>query len=380
MNRTSVILMIIAAVLSVVLGTMVYNSFIKEKTPSEIFHKEASGVVLVLNEYYYTATLPNGRVIYFSGMDENGDMKDFTFEYDELKKTQSYGTAFFIDDNGTMMTNRHIVDPYINKANVETCVTTFIDGATIFVENAKMEIENEYVQIQRRIENNTRWVWDSFLMEYRKYEDPENYYLQQRQRQLEKDYSDAENTLRELKRINVNRINIESHCEVSIAYNNTYVTSPSDFKQCVVKRVSKDEDVDLALICLKDKRTPQGAYIFHTPKSENNLFGPKKTDREKLQLNQQLILIGYNHGVQLAATTEGIKAQLTTGNVTQEPDDERVMYSIPLLQGSSGSPVVNAYGELVAVNFAGVLNSQSFNFGVPLNRINEFLKQGDYAH
>ncbi len=380
MNRTSVILIIIIAALSAVLGTMVYNSFIKEKSPSEIFREEASGVVLVLNEYYYTATLPNGRVIYFSGMDEDGDMKDLTFEYDNLKKTQGFGTAFFVDGNGTMLTNRHVVDPYIKKEDVTTCVAALIDGVAILVEEAQYAMSSEYDQLQQRIDANKELVWDSFWMQYRVTESPENNYLRQQQEQLRIEYANAEETLRELRRIDVNRINIESHCEVSIAYNDTYVTRPEDFKPCIVKRVSKDEDVDLALICLKDKRTPANTYIFHTPKNENNVFGPKQKDREKLELNQPLILIGYNHGVQLAATSEGIKAQLTTGNVTQEPDDERVMYSIPLLQGSSGSPVVNAYGELVAVNFAGVLNSQSFNFGVPLNRINEFLKQGDYAH
>ena len=79
--------------------------------------------------------------------------------------------------------------------------------------------------------------------------------------------------------------------------------------------------------------------------------------------------------MQLAATQEGIKAQLTTGAVSQEPDGQRVMYTIPMLQGSSGSPVLNTYGELVAVNFAGMMGTQSFNFGVPLQRIKEFLRQ-----
>ncbi len=42
------------------------------------------------------------------------------------------------------------------------------------------------------------------------------------------------------------------------------------------------------------------------------------------------------------------------------------MYSIPALQGSSGSPVINQYGELVAINFAGINSTQGFNYRIEL--------------
>ncbi len=84
-------------------------------------------------------------------------------------------------------------------------------------------------------------------------------------------------------------------------------------------------------------------------------------------------MIGYNAGIQLANTSQGIKAQLTRGNVSQEPDDNRLLYTIPTLSGSSGSPVVDEYGNLVAVNFAKVSDTQNFNFGIVAKRIKEFL-------
>lgn len=49
------------------------------------------------------------------------------------------------------------------------------------------------------------------------------------------------------------------------------------------------------------------------------------------------------------------------------------MYSIPALQGSSGSPVVNQYGELVAINFAGINGTQSFNYGIRVERLREIV-------
>lgn len=49
------------------------------------------------------------------------------------------------------------------------------------------------------------------------------------------------------------------------------------------------------------------------------------------------------------------------------------MYSIPALQGSSGSPVVNQYGELVAINFAGINGTQGFNYGIRVERLREIV-------
>ncbi len=351
------------------------TSCLKEKTPSEIYKTQASGVVLVLNQYYYTATLPDGSVIYFSGMDEDGNWKAIAFELDELTKSVGFGTAFFVDDNGTLLTNRHVVDPYIKKEDVEKCVKNLIASLQYVTEFEKASMAEEYQELQKRIDDNVSYEWNYLFERLDIKESPENDELRRRQQELSQKFDEAEEYLNELKRIDVNRLVIETHSEISIAYHDTYVSKPEDFKSCVVVRTSQEADVDLALIRLKDKTTPAKAFVFSPPKDDGNWFGPGLKERETLQLNDQLVLIGYNHGVQLAATKEGIKAQLTTGNVSQEPDGERVMYTIPILQGSSGSPVVNKYGELVAVNFASVDGSQSFNFGVPLRRVKYFLEK-----
>ena len=107
------------------------------------------------------------------------------------------------------------------------------------------------------------------------------------------------------------------------------------------------------------------------------LFGEtpmEETDADDLKMDQQLYMIGYNAGLALANTQKGISVQMTSGRITQTPDGERVTYSIPTVQGSSGSPVVNENGHVVAVNFAKLVGSDNFNFGIPLESIREFLK------
>ena len=65
---------------------------------------------------------------------------------------------------------------------------------------------------------------------------------------------------------------------------------------------------------------------------------------------------------------------MTSGKVTQTPDGDRLLYSIPTVQGSSGSPIINEDGNVVAVNFAKLAGSDNFNFGIPLERIRNFLR------
>lgn len=149
---------------------------------------------------------------------------------------------------------------------------------------------------------------------------------------------------------------INAHAmDIGIAYDDTYVTSLQDFMGCIVLKSSKDDGVDLAVIQLKDKRTPD-----HIRK----LFGLSDHSGNGRMIrvpaiNDNVYMIGFNEGLELALTRNGIKAQLTTtGKITREPDEDRMLYSVPALPGSSGSPVIDRYGNLVAVNVANVPDSQ----------------------
>ena len=102
-----------------------------------------------------------------------------------------------------------------------------------------------------------------------------------------------------------------------------------------------------------------------------SLFAP--TDKDELQTEQKLYMIGFNAGFTLSNTSQGIKAQITSGTISQKPDNDKIMYTIPSLPGSSGSPVVNEYGKLVAVNFAGMTGTQSFNYGIQSKRVLQFV-------
>lgn len=67
---------------------------------------------------------------------------------------------------------------------------------------------------------------------------------------------------------------------------------------------------------------------------------------------------------------------IQTGSISQE-SSAHLMYSIPALHGSSGSPVINMASELVAVNYAGLSTTQSFTYGVYVRHLRELMDELD---
>lgn len=352
-----------------------------DKSPQDLFEDSKSGVVLILNEYYYTLTLPNGNTMYFTGLDSDGSLENLTFDKKEIlgKRQAMTGTGFFVDDNGTIMTNRHVAQPQIDKTAVKNSYNNMVAYIKAYYTEQMAQLSQAYdaLEDQKSLCYNMDYYGNSY---------PDEAKIQQiaaKQSEIENQYRELGSARERLNdNISLDEISISADCVVGIAYNNTYVSSESDFidkNPCVVLKVSDKDAVDLALLQLKSHKTPEGAHVFGIDDKNGSGLGEKisklfdKNNTETLQIDQQLYMIGYNAGPQLANTRRGIQVQMTSGKVTQLPDGERVLYSIPTVQGSSGSPVVDADGRLVAVNFAKLVGSDNFNFGIPLERVKEFM-------
>lgn len=352
-----------------------------EKSPQDLFNESKSGVVMILNEYYYTLTLPDGSTIYFTGLDSNGELENLAFELKDLngKRQAMTGTGFFIDGHGTIMTNRHVAQPHIDKAAVKNSYNQMISYIKAYYTAQMSEMSEAYQALEAQ--KSECYYTDYYGNSYADEEKLRN--IANQQSELENNFNTLNSARESLNdNISLDELKIAAVCEIGIAYNDTYVTSDKDFLEknpCVVVRVSDKENVDLAIVQLKNKTTPDGAHIFSTDGSVDESFADKmkgmfeKKSGGVLQIDQQLYMIGYNAGPTLANTRQGVQVQMTSGKVTQLPDGERVLYSIPTVQGSSGSPVVDSRGALVAVNFAKLVGSDNFNFGIPLNKVKAFM-------
>lgn len=329
-----------------------------KKNEKEIEETCSTGVVLIQNQSYYEITLSNGGVFYFSNLNDNEELVNFTAEKDSIKVITSYGTGFFISPEGEIATNYHVVSNTISDKEVNKSVNKILNNLKKILSNLYTVYQNKLQQVQAAY-NYANMSPEVSYAEFYKIRDIRNELIQEMKKCMQY-YNSIDG---------INDIEVTYHNEVSIAYNNTFVTNTKDFLPCVVTK--SDPEHDLAIIQLKNKKTPEDKYIFKIEEDplENYTLVEKYIKPDK---NGRLYTLSFNLGPTLALTQEGIKSQFNSGNISQKTSD-RLMYSIPTLPGSSGSPVINEEGQLVAINFAGLNGTQSFNYGIRVKHLQKLI-------
>ena len=356
-----------------------------KKTPEQLFDECASGVVLIYCESYHSITLPTGQTMYMTGLEENGDAVNVTTDEELIKRNcnRMFGTGFFIDSKGDIMTNRHVVNVAMDEFEAqEKIVASLRRERQTYIDSMEMA-RRAYAELEEK--KKECYSQDFFGNVY-----VSNQELLQKINIVMANVEERFNGWRYLcdfisANANPRAIKVKTYSKLGIAYNNTHVEDFDDFLKgnpCTVRKISRREDADLAIIQLKKKQTPEHAHVFDvsgkvmkekeskSPSDYINqiLFGEtpmEETDADDLKMDQQLYMIGYNHGIAIAQTRK----------ITQLPDGERLLYSIPTMQGSSGSPVIDEDGCLRGVNFAKATLNDDFNFGIPMNLIKDFLKE-----
>lgn len=325
----------------------------KEYSSEQIDEKFSSGVVLIRNVYYYTMSFGEDLDVYFTGVDKEGNPIGITFDPEEIKANTSFGTGFFVDKEGMIATNNHVANPTVDLGDIRSM---FLSKLSSLSTQFQTEVNNMNVVMGALVSEiaNTSDSYDK-----RKYT--------KKLEEIQEERDKKQEFINAVNQLHGSNCTLRCNSSIGVAYNNTYVTNMSDFHDCVVK--AGDEAHDLALIQLKDKQTPEKCHVFKVPKGKenNSESDDDKASKKKgkdIKVGTELYMIAYNLGPTLALTKEGVMAQVTSGKVTQNRDESHVMYDISSLHGSSGSPVLNKYGKLVAINFAGIDTTQGFNYGV----------------
>ena len=335
--------------------------------PSEQIEQEtASGVVLIQNRSFYEVVLSNGESIYFSTFDEDGDVKGFATEEDSVEVVTTYGTGFFISERGEIATNAHVVSNMVSEKEVSKSVSSLF-------RKIKNVFKDIYGEFNEKYEAARQACVEAYLDDDISAET--FYQIRDYRDELKEEMDKYKELYDDFTELNANECEFKYRNEVRIAYNDTYVTNASDFVPCVI--VKTDSDHDLAVIQLKDKVTPLGKYVFTLEEDdplERYPWDEKLTRTFDEDKNNTLYMASFNLGPTLALTDEGIKSQFNKGSISQKTND-RIMYSIPTLPGSSGSPVVNMRGQLVAVNYAGLSKTQNFNYGIRIKYLKKLVNE-----
>ncbi|MBS1589019.1 MAG: trypsin-like peptidase domain-containing protein [Bacteroidetes bacterium] len=338
--------------------------------PEKLYEDYRKSVVLVKVEYYYQINFSNGITAFFTQVD-NDLVPDLSFDEAKVKANpaRSFGTGFFISNDGKIATNRHVSSPSINGTTLLQILKQKYDINKEDVLARKSVVAEKIDKVKDYIVNNASSLSYTDLIDLRIVQlDLDS---QMARLDLEEHFYDFDPTTSTI---------VCKPVSIKIAYDNTFVTNENDYSECVLIKSSSEEEIDLSILQLKNKTTPTTVSTIFTfdDHNQNVKNGVAKNGEEynidkPIRINTKVYMIGYNYGTKIGNTTDGLKSQLTQGTVSQESDNVKVLYSIPSLQGSSGSPIIDEWGNLLAVNFAKVSNSQSFNYGVIAKHLKHLL-------
>jgi hypothetical protein len=340
-----------------------YPNMEKEKpsilTIEDTNNRISPSVFLIRHEYSYKFSI-RGEDYYFNKYDrETGEVSQIK-TLNEVKKDPIiiWGTGFLLDSLGRILTCKHIVDVKPNEKDIIKISEYLKDW---YQQELSLNIDMQNFTINN-YEYSLRFVDSVFSSDYRNF-----------MRSLSFQIDSFTLEINKCKEI-INDISSEKLVVTKTTFKfgifkNGYQSHDfSDPIECRSIKLSEDDKIDLAIIEPIDGVSSLGDI---KPISLKRLNDPEK---RKLNLDEPLRMIGYNDGLFLAKTSSGIKSQITEGRVTQNDDQYKILYSIASLPGSSGSPILDEYGNLVSVNFAGRSNSQSFNFGISPYFVYQFIK------
>jgi tetratricopeptide (TPR) repeat protein len=85
----------------------------------------------------------------------------------------------------------------------------------------------------------------------------------------------------------------------------------------------------------------------------------------KIEIGDEVVVIGSPRGEETTVST-GIISSIRKGS-------NKLQFTAPISNGSSGGPLFNNYGELIGITAASKVNAQNLNFAIPSSEIDQLL-------
>lgn len=230
-------------------------------------------------------------------------------------------TGFFVSDNGQLITNLHVVKPWL-----------FGDEAKM-LEEYKSELTYKLSKFAEILVANKIPLGLSAYISQLKVEGEIDYIALIAQG----DIFDADNAIR-----------------------------------CKVLSAGNDPNKDVALIQTVSKRLPTSDCTFVNVKDSIDVSD------KAIEVGQHVYTIGFpaGMGLQEGENEKGIQVYAQGGDITRQDSEFDFSYNAAATGGASGSPVFNKYGMLIGVHHAGASQAltQGYNYGVKAKYVKELLE------
>jgi Trypsin-like peptidase domain len=330
-------------------------------TSDKLFEKYRKSVVLIRHEYVYKLTLGD-EIAYFTDFDEKNGINNFFASKKEAlaNRIKVSGTGFFADKDGNIITNRHVVHDW-DDARTKIAISK-LQGKFSSIQSTLLEEKTEKeIELKNAV-------------------NPEQ------MNPLIDEINELTTAFQKIGIMNnligssSPKIEVDSYF-LGIALDGTIVASDRDFIPCTRQKISANPEIDLACIQTNGKSLPTGvADKGHQLIPLANQDRASKSKKASQMANKPVFMIGYNRGIEIGQEASssstsngkvGLRVQLMNGTVMQDPDEHKVLHGITCLGGSSGSPILDKSGKLIAINFGGYSGTDGFNYGVLAKHLSE---------
>jgi serine protease Do len=318
-------------------------------TDTKIYDAYKDAVVMVKHRYAFVARIKG---------------KEVQLNIPEASEETLFGTAFFVDKKGNMISNSHVLQPWNSSENSEkistdasnirrkiaSILTADIpeDGYETFLASNWGNASSEYNEEGGYHEGDSEeGGGEEFINSNDVAVDSATTSDDIAASIPQKDYVSEDEIEVYMKTV-----------DISVALHN----SAEVWLPCTIENISEDQSVDLGVLQLTTKETPN--TVVNIINLDNAV-----TDDQSLRPGEKAVMIGYPLGEDLAQTISGIKVQLYNGQISKESDGTKIQYTVTSTHGASGAPIFNNCGSLIAVNFSGVEKVQGYNFGIIAKKI-----------
>lgn len=267
-----------------------------------------------------------------------------------VKQEQYTGTAFFLDRDGRMGTNRHVAVPWEYESS-DKQKEWHSAAEKLLHDQLPMEVYSAEIEAAYDASDSKFWpmVKAQTLREGR-------------------GGSYANSLIRQLRNAKFKIVGELDY--FGVAYPNRMYSSLDELSRCTMLDYSESKDIDIALIQLNDP---------HTPESVEWIFDPTKFDVDKIEPQKdRLTWIGYPNGLAWALDikTQKLRPQVRETMCSSMPSKYYFDIQGEIVGGASGSPVFHSdNGRLVGVAFASRVGGSTYGCAVLAKYLKEMYEK-----